>query len=239
MMKMMILAPRRRGMTHAEFRRYVIEVHGPLVKSVPEVVRDIRHYHYNFPIHAAPYAAFGHPLADHLDIVTQGWFDSREAQLANMAEPRYLEIVRPDEHRFAGSGAVMHYTYEARSSGSEPAAPGRKMFYFRRRRATLSREEFQTAWASRFFDAFSSNRALAGIAERYVQNHALPEADHPDGTATKFFDVIDEICLRDSNGVGPLGGDAVAIAEVRRLEDELLEPHFTRALMTETVFNIP
>jgi beta-phosphoglucomutase-like phosphatase (HAD superfamily) len=43
--KMMILAPRRAGMTQAEFRRYVIEVHGPLVRSVKAVAQDIRHYH--------------------------------------------------------------------------------------------------------------------------------------------------------------------------------------------------
>jgi hypothetical protein len=217
----------------------VTEIHGPLVKSVPEVARDIRHYHYNFPVLGAGDAAFAHPLADHLDIVTQGWFDSREAQLANMAEPRYLEIVRPDEHRFAGAGAVMHYTREARSWGGEPVDPGRKVFYFRRRRARLSREEFQTAWATRFFDAFSANRALPAIAGKYVQNHALTEAEHPDGTATKFFDVIDEIFLRGADGLGSLREDARAMAEVQRLEEELLEPGFTRALVTETVFNIP
>ena len=45
MMKMMILAPRRPDMTHQEFRQYVTGVHGPLVRSVPEVAADIRHYH--------------------------------------------------------------------------------------------------------------------------------------------------------------------------------------------------
>lgn len=46
---MIILAPRRAGMTHPEFRRYVTDVHGPPVKSVTEVATDIRHYHCNFP----------------------------------------------------------------------------------------------------------------------------------------------------------------------------------------------
>ena len=129
MMKMMILAPRKVGMSHAEFRRYVTDVHGPLVKSVPEVARDILHYHYNFPVMGTADSAFGHPRADHLDIVTQGWFKSREAQLANMAEPKYLEIVRPDEGRFANEGgAVMHYTTES------VLVPGEisefKVFYF-------------------------------------------------------------------------------------------------------------
>ncbi len=239
MMKMMILAPRRSGMSHAEFRRYVTEVHGPLVKSVPEVARDIRHYHYNFPIHGSADRAFGHTLADHLDIVTQGWFDSREAQLANMAQPRYLEIVRPDEQRFAGPGAVMHYTHEARVWDNDASVPGTKIFYFRRRRAGLTREEFQTAWRTQFFDAFSANRALPGIARKYLQNHALSEAEHPDGGSTKFFDVIDEIWLRKPDALARLRDDFGSTAEVERLEAELLDPAFTRALVTETVINIP
>ena len=37
MMKMTILAPRRQGMSHAEFRAYVVDVHGPLVRSVTEL----------------------------------------------------------------------------------------------------------------------------------------------------------------------------------------------------------
>ena len=48
-------------MTHPEFRRYVTEVHGPLVKSVTAVAADIHHYHYNFPVPDAVDAAFGHP----------------------------------------------------------------------------------------------------------------------------------------------------------------------------------
>jgi hypothetical protein len=239
MMKMMILAPRRSEMAHAEFRRYVTEVHGPLVKSVPEVARAIRHYHYNFPIQGASDRAFGHPLADHLDIVTQGWFDSREAQLANMAEPRYLEIVRPDEHRFAGPGAVMHYTHEARVWDNDASVPGIKIFHFRRRRTGLSRGEFQAAWRTRFFDAFSANRALPGIARKYIQNHTLSEAEHPDGGNTKFFDVIDELWLRKPDDLARLRDDFGSTAEVQRLEAELLDPAFTRALVTETIINIP
>ena len=112
MIKMMILAPRRAGMTHAEFRTYVTDVHGPLVRSVTAVAQDIRHYHYNFPAPGAVDTAFGHPLADHLDICTEASFDSVQAQKDNMKRPGYMEILRPDEHRFAGEGAVMHYTKE-------------------------------------------------------------------------------------------------------------------------------
>jgi len=237
-MKMMILAPRRPGLSHAAFRRYVIEVHGPLVKSVPEVARAIRHYHYNFPVHGTYDRAFGHPSADHLDIVTQGWFDSREAQLANMREPRYLEIVRPDEHRFAdGAGAVMHYTHEV-GIVPEPALRARnKAFYFRRRRAHLSREAFQTAWRTRYAAALTASAVCQDVFSKYVQNHTLPEADHPDGSADRYFDVIDEMFLRAPDSLAEFRQDSAALERLRILEEELLEPGFTRFLLTETIVN--
>jgi hypothetical protein len=156
-----------------------------------------------------------------------------------MAQPRYLEIVRPDEHRFAGPGALMHYTQEARTSGGDGATPAHKIFYFRRRRAGLSREEFQAAWRTRFFDTFTGNGGFPSVAAKYVQNHTLPEADHPDGHAPKFFDVIDEIWLRSPQSLVQLREDAVGLRESRRLEAELLEPSATRALVTETILNIP
>ena len=237
MMKMMILAPRRGDLSHAEFRRYVTEVHGPLVQSVPEVVRAIRRYHYNFPIHAAKDTAFHHPSASHLDIVTQGWFDSHAAQLANMREPRYLEIVRPDEARFADTAnAVMHYTAE--HSVVEGAATGVKVFYFRRRRAGLSRAEFQEQWQARAAAALRSNFAFEPTVCKYLQNHTLPESDHPDGAAEKFFDVIDEIFIRTPASLTALADDRAAVARMAACEEELLDRSRTRALVTETVVNI-
>jgi EthD domain len=236
-MKMMILAGRKPGMSRAEFRRYVTEVHGPLVKSVPEVARSIHHYHYNFPILGAADTAFNHPSASQLDIVTQGWFDSREAQLAGMAEPKYLAIVRPDEGRFANEvEAVMHYTVEvAIVAGATTAI---KVFYFRRRRADLSRQQFQAAWRTRFADALASSSGFAAAASSYVQNHALSEAEHPDGTDPKFFDVIDELRLRGASPAA-LREDAAALAKIQSLEAELCEPSRTLSLVTETVMSIP
>lgn len=237
MMKMMILAPRRADMTHAEFRRYVTGVHGPLVKSVPEVAAGIRHYHYNFPVHGGTDEAFGHPIADHLDIVTQGSFDSRAAQLRNMAQPRYLEIVRPDEHRFAGDGAVMHYTHEIVVTPGEPTLD--KIFYFRRRREGLGRAEFQSLWRSAFTEIVSDSPLWAEVVSRCSQYHVMAETDHPSGNDPKFYDLMDELFLRERGGIGRLREDADLIARIAALEAELLDPRRTLAILTETVVNIP
>ncbi len=238
MIKMMILAPRREGMNRLEFRRYVTEVHGPLVKSVTEVAAGIRHYHYNFPVPDASDTAFGHPIAKHLDIVTEAWFDSVEAQLQNMAQPRYLEIVRPDEHRFAnGDAAVMHYTREIPVIEGERSAF--KLFYFRRRRPDLSRQEFQRLWLTAFPVALAGDPEFGRAITGYVQNHVVSEAEHPDGGDPKYFDVIDEFFLADLSVLALLGQREESLAAVGRLEHDLLDTSRTQSFIGETMINIP
>ena len=235
---MTICAGRRSALTHAGFREYVTQVHGPLVASVAEVAADLRAYHYNFPVAAPVPTPFGHPLADTLDIVTQGWFDSVAAQRANMRHPRYLSIIRPDEGRFADeSRAVMHYMVERPlGPAPTPAQPApRKLLVFRRRRTGLSREEFQRAWHGLAGPLLA--QCVAGSLG-CLQNHTVAEQEHPQGADPKYYDVIDEIALADTSviagfGAGPAG------RELRRLEQEWLDPARTRVLVTETVVSLP
>ncbi len=238
MMKMMILAPRRPDMTHEEFRHYVTRIHGPLVRSVPEVAADIRHYHYNFPMPGVAGGAVGHPLASEIDIVTQGWFDSREAQLRNMTRPGYLEIIRPDEGRFADERrAVMHYTDERVIL--DGAATQTKVFYFRRLSASLTRAAFQRAWAEAYPAAIGAVLADETTLGRYVQNLVQSEADHPHGEDPKYYDVIDEFCLAEAADLAAFGRNAAMSARVRVVEGELLDRARTRAFVARTVYNIP
>jgi hypothetical protein len=237
MIKMMILAPRRAGMTHAEFRRYVTEVHGPLVKSVPAVTQDIRHYHYNFPVPGAIDTALCHRLADDLDIVTEAWFDSVQAHRDNQLRPGYLEILRPDEHRFAdGERAVMHYTEEVPVLQGAPTL--NRVLYFRRRRPELSRTEFQECWLAGMRAVLDKGTRPAGVAG-YIQNRTLPHAEHPDGDEISRYDVIDEFFLTYPGNLALLGSHAEVREGIRKLENNLLDTTRTRAFVGETVLNIP
>jgi hypothetical protein len=236
MIKMMILAPRRPGLSHSAFRHYVTDVHGPLVKSVEEVAADIRGYHYNFPIVGATDDAFHRPIAP-FDIFTQAWFDSIQAQVDNMKHKRYLEIVRPDEGRFAHEArARFHYTNEV------DVIPGprgdRKVFYVRRRRPDLSRSEFQKLWRERFPKAFEGSTLAKSVIKRYVQNQTAAEADHPDGTNCRYFDLIDEFAVTGPGAWGSLAADPALIARVEAVEHELLDTDRTWSFFAETVVNI-
>ena len=235
MMKMMILAPRRLGMTHEAFRHYVIETHGPLVKSVPEVAADIRHYHYNFPVLGARDPVFGLPLAE-LDIITQGFFDSREAQLQNMQHPRFKTMLRPDEANFADTGrALMHYTDEHVVQAGEKTSS--KLFYLRRRAVGLSREVFQKRWRDEAGPLLWSALQGAG-ATRYVQNHVQAEQHHPDGESPRYFDAIDEFWLAGSPSPANHKASSALVA-LAGLESALLAPSRSRAFVATMVANIP
>ena len=96
MVNFIICARRKPGMTRAEFSAYWRNQHGPLVTSVPEFMRHVRKY---VQYHIVPGAlAFGKDAA--YDGVAELWFDSPEEITRAFSEPRYLEIIRPDELKF-------------------------------------------------------------------------------------------------------------------------------------------
>ncbi len=237
MIKMMILAPRRPNFTHAGFREYVWSTHGPLVKSIAEVAAGIRRYHYNFPIFGVEDRVFGHPHAGFFDIFTQAWFDSMQAHRDNQKHPRYMAVIRPDEEVMAdNSRALFHFTTE------HEVIPGPrgafKLFYTRRRKANLSRAEFQTAWLERMTAAFAASTAPAAAIQRYVQNHTLPEGEIPDDPEGRYFDVIDEFALGHVGDWARLNADPALIAAVRGMESDLLEPGRAQSYFAETMVNI-
>ena len=236
MVKMMILAPRRETMTHAQFRDYVTNTHGPLVKSIPEVAAGIRRYHYNFPIPGATDTLFGHPLANQYDIVTQAWFDSLAAHRANQSHPRYWSVIRPDEEMMADNGrACFHFTREREIISGELG--DRKLFVMRARRAGLSRDEFQQAWLSRLSEAVALSPFARAAFARYVQNHALSAQEYPEGDNPGYFDVIDEF-VPTVDAAALLDQDPSFRERLARIEADLTDPSRTRSFVAETVRNI-
>jgi len=91
------LSRRPAGMTHDEWCRYWIEVHGPLAHGVSEFTRYYGKYVHNYVIPIESASAVG---VDDYDGIVEEWLPSVEDFATCLAEPRYLEIVRPDELKF-------------------------------------------------------------------------------------------------------------------------------------------
>jgi uncharacterized protein (TIGR02118 family) len=90
---------RKPGMSTAEFHCYWKDVHGPLVQSVTEFSRYVRKYGQGHSV-ADRVPGFPPPAFTPFDGVAELWFDSVADIGKAFAEPRYLEIIRPDELKF-------------------------------------------------------------------------------------------------------------------------------------------
>lgn len=108
MVKLTIGAVRKPGMSHAEFDAYWRDCHGPLVRSVGEFTRHVRRYVQCHGVEAG--RAFG---ADGgFDGIAELWFDDVESIARAFAEPRYLELIRPDELKFVDIPRCVSYVSE-------------------------------------------------------------------------------------------------------------------------------
>jgi uncharacterized protein (TIGR02118 family) len=108
MIKLTICAVRKAGLSHAEFDAHWRDVHGPLLRSVTDFSRHIRRYVQCHTADAGP--AFGQDSG--YDGIAELWFDDVESMNAAFNEPRYLEIIRPDELKFVDLERCMSFVSE-------------------------------------------------------------------------------------------------------------------------------
>jgi hypothetical protein len=90
----------RRAATFAsreEWIRYWVDVHGPLAHEIPEFTRYYGRYVHNYVL---PCAGATDGLDPQFDGVVEEYVESVDAFARCLSEPKYLEIVRPDEQRF-------------------------------------------------------------------------------------------------------------------------------------------
>jgi len=99
MVKLVGCLRRKPDISAEEFHRHWKEVHGPLVMSVPEFARYVRKYVQG---HTVPdkVPGFPRPTFTPFDGVAELWFDNVADIGKAFAEPRYLEVIRPDELKF-------------------------------------------------------------------------------------------------------------------------------------------
>lgn len=91
------LSKRAPTFSHDEWVRYWIEVHGPTAHGIPEFTRYYGRYVQNYAL-AVELAPFGSP--PDFDGIVEEWLETAGDMAKCLAEPRYLETVRPDEVKF-------------------------------------------------------------------------------------------------------------------------------------------
>jgi uncharacterized protein (TIGR02118 family) len=108
MIKLIICASRRADLSFEEFDAYWRDKHGPLLKSVSDFARHVRKYvQCHRAVNAVPFGIPG-PY----DGVAELWFDSAEDAAKAFSEPKYLEIIRPDELKFVDPHKCISFVTE-------------------------------------------------------------------------------------------------------------------------------
>jgi len=109
MIALIVAAKRRADLTAEQFADHWINRHAPLVLSVPEFARHLIRY----VLHPHDPEGEGQALvlggASEYDGVGELWFENHAAMIAAFNEPRYLEIIRPDEDRFLDRDACLTF----------------------------------------------------------------------------------------------------------------------------------
>lgn len=99
MLKLMACLRRKSEMSEEAFQEYWKDTHGPLVKSVTEFSRYIRKYIQSHTL-PDPASFFPPQTTPAYDGIAELWFESMSDMQKAFAEPRYMEIIRPDEQKF-------------------------------------------------------------------------------------------------------------------------------------------
>jgi uncharacterized protein (TIGR02118 family) len=111
MVKVSVILKRKAGTSSEEFRRYWREVHGPLLLAQPTLMRHVHRY---VQCHSIADAFDGMPgISAQFDGIAELWGDNVDDVKRGLAEPAYVEVIRPDEEKFLDApNCVMMVTEE-------------------------------------------------------------------------------------------------------------------------------
>ena len=102
MVKLVCMLKRKAGLSLEAFNAHWFDVHGPLIRSTPELARHVVRYEQHRRVPEPDWA--GTPGYDG---VTIQWFESVESFSAFCAEPAYAELIEPDERTFLDRDALV------------------------------------------------------------------------------------------------------------------------------------
>jgi uncharacterized protein (TIGR02118 family) len=102
MVKLVAFVKRKAGMSREEFYEHWEERHAPLIAGTPELARHIVRYEQHRRTPDADWMG-----TEEFDGITIQWMTSPAAFEAFIAEPKYAELVAPDEQRFLDTASLV------------------------------------------------------------------------------------------------------------------------------------
>jgi uncharacterized protein (TIGR02118 family) len=182
---------RRKGQSVADFRKYWLEVHGPIAAKIP----GLKRYEQNHVIDSRQ-LGISHARGDwHVDGFVELEFQDQASFEAAQNSPE-LAAARADEPAFVSAITIMtceKHVVVARRETDEPAL---KRMSILTRKAGITRDEFRHEWLDVHSGYVPSLPHLMG----YNQNLVLAQNPGPASNATQIDGVV-ELWFPDVNSI--------------------------------------
>ena len=173
MVKLIEVIGRRPDLTHAYFLKHLSTTHLEVVDRVPEFRNRVRQYVQNHlfvdPNELA--AIHGLSISTNADGLIEVWWDRFSDIMGAFQEPRYLEIIRPDELAFGDVPGAWGVTTQETLVMERNGFSGLiKLFIFLKRSDRTPHAAFRSRWQAIREDQLSPATAFRAHVGRFVEN---------------------------------------------------------------------
>jgi uncharacterized protein (TIGR02118 family) len=206
MIKISELLTRKPGMSRVEFHDYWRSVHAPLVLGIPEIKHHNRRY---VQCHTqSEWFPFLPPGGALYDGIAEIWCDSLDVAHQLFREPKFAELIAPDELQFLDVSKTITLVTEEPTVYERPGAPltgGVKLFELAMRRKGASRAGCLRYWRLEHRPLVRRSDEMLRQIRRYNQCHSVDDdvSGVPpmryDGVAELWFESMAELDAAFSN----------------------------------------
>jgi hypothetical protein len=221
------------SLSHEEFVQHHGSSHLTLFEQCPGFVMRVQGYVQNFIIvDAEQLAPLKIPaLQTDRDSLIEVWWDSVSEMEKSLSDPKYLELVRPDETSFADVATLQDVIADEFEVMRRPETIGPiKLFRFIKRAASVSRSDFGHFWREHHGKHMTATAAFVKYIGRYVQNHAIAADSKATETMTDY-DCVEEFWLEQLGDLGRLYADAEWLERATADEASMLDSSRTMSIV--------
>jgi len=190
--KLVCFFRRKRGMSVADFHGHWRESHGPLIADTPELARHLVRYEQNHRL-VSDYDRDANGPAG-FDGATVQWLESMAGFYGFVREPKYAELIAPDEETFLDRESItLLFTDDddVKIEGKRSDASV-KLLALLKRKQGIAAAEFHRHWSGPHASIFTDTPEIARHILAYHQSHRLEKDYRRDTDGSQGFDGLAE-----------------------------------------------
>jgi hypothetical protein len=235
MVKLLEVIGRRPDFTHEKFLEHQLTTHLDVVGRVPEFFKPVRRYMQNHLIIDPAQIALiqGLPICVTTDSIIEVWYDAIADIHKAFQEPRYYEVIRPDELAFGDVAGAWGVATHDSNVFERPGKSGRiKLFVFLKRKDGVSHEDFTVQWRELRDRRFLPAKAFRDVILRMDENWVIqdPAQSLP---GMKAYDVVLELWLDSNRDVAAFAADPDVVGTLAGREASYGDPAGTLIYLGE------